>query len=88
MRLKLLTPAAMAALILLAAAPAPAFAYVGPGLGFGALGTALGVLGAILLGLVSILWYPCKRMVRRLRGQGARPKPRLRTADAAERPRP
>lgn len=62
---------AIAAALLLLAAPAPAFAYMGPGLGLGAIGTALGVLGAIVLGLVSILWYPLKRMIRRMRGKPA-----------------
>ena len=59
---------ALSAAALLAAAPMPAFAYMGPGLGLGAIGTALGVVGAILLGLFSILWYPLKRIVRRIRG--------------------
>lgn len=57
--------------LLLLAIPAPAFAYMGPGLGMGAVATSLGVLGAILLGLFSILWYPCKRLIRRLRGSAA-----------------
>ncbi len=41
--------------------------YIGPGLGLGLIGTALGVVGAILLGIASILWYPVKRLVRRMR---------------------
>jgi hypothetical protein len=56
------------AVLLLAAAATPAQAYMGPGLGFGAFGTALGVVGALLLGLISILWYPLKRLYRRMRG--------------------
>jgi hypothetical protein len=44
-----------------------AHAYIGPGVGLGALGVALGVAGSLLLGLFSILWYPVKRLVRRLR---------------------
>ena len=42
-------------------------AYIGPGAGLGAIGVALGVIGSILLGLFSILWYPVKRLIRRLR---------------------
>jgi hypothetical protein len=61
------TIAAAAAILMLAMTPAPALAYMGPGLGLGAIGTALGLVGAVLLGLFSVLWYPCKRLVRRLR---------------------
>jgi hypothetical protein len=62
-------PSVLAALALLFLAPAPALAYMGPGIGLGAIGTALGILGAILLMLVSLLWYPVKRLTRRLRGR-------------------
>lgn len=57
-------------------APAPAHAYIGPGLGAGAIATVLAVLGSILLGIFSVIYYPIKRMMRkrrngsRLRGQG------------------
>ncbi len=44
-----------------------AHAYIGPGVGLGAIGVALGVVGSLLLGLFSILWYPVKRLIRRLR---------------------
>jgi hypothetical protein len=53
--------------------PDAAFAYGGPGLGLGAIATAMGVVAAIILGLVSILWYPFKRLIRRLRGARATP---------------
>ena len=49
------------------AVSAPAHAYLGPGLGLGAIGVALGVIGSILLGIVSVVWYPVKRLIRRLR---------------------
>ena len=48
-------------------APAAAHAYMGPGLGMGAISVALGIVGSILLGIVSIVWYPVKRLLRRLR---------------------
>lgn len=73
MQLKPKPTIAMAALVLLSATPTPALAYMGPGLGFGAFGTALGVVGALLLGLISVLWYPLKRLYRRLRGITAAP---------------
>ena len=59
-------------------APTPAFAYIGPGLGAGAVATVLAVLGSILLGIFSVIYYPIKRLMRkrrsgsRLRGQGDR----------------
>ncbi len=56
-----------AAIALLAVNAAPALAYMGPGLGLGAIGTALGVVAALLLALLSIVWYPMKRLLRRMR---------------------
>ena len=64
---------AAAGLVLLLLNAAPALAYMGPGLGLGAIGTALGVVGALLLMLVSIVWYPAKRMLRKMRGEKAVP---------------
>lgn len=72
----LTVPTALGLLLLLA--PTPAFAYIGPGLGAGAVATVLAVLGSILLGIFSVIYYPIKRMMRkrrngsRLRGQGDR----------------
>jgi len=56
------------AALLIAALPAPAFAYGGPGLGLGIISAVFGVLGALLLGFIAILWYPFKRLIRRIRG--------------------
>jgi hypothetical protein len=67
MRLKPLLTALLVLII-----PAPAWAYMGPGLGMGAVMTSLGVIGAILLGLFSILWYPAKRLIRRIGRRKAR----------------
>ena len=61
------------AAIALMATTVPAQAYVGPGLGLGAISTALGVVGAILLGIVSFVWYPVKRLVRAARRKPATP---------------
>ena len=64
--------------LVLLLAPSPAFAYIGPGLGAGAVATVLAVLGSILLGIFSVIYYPIKRLMRkrrsgsRLRGQGDR----------------
>lgn len=43
----------------------PAHAYVGPGLGAGAIGAVLGVIGAVLLAAFAMIYYPVKRARRR-----------------------
>ena len=65
-------PAALLAIIMLAAMPGPALAYGGPGLGLGAISTAFGVLGAIFLGIIALVWYPFKRLIRRIRANAPR----------------
>ena len=50
-------------------APLAAQASTGPGLGLGAIGVAFGLIGSILLAIVSVVWYPIKRLVRRIRGR-------------------
>lgn len=67
-----LSIASLAAIALMATT-VPAQAYVGPGLGLGAISTALGVVGAILLGIVSFVWYPVKRLIRGARRKQAAP---------------
>ena len=42
-----------------------ALAYVGPGLGLGAIGAIIGVVVAILLAILGVFWYPLKRMLRK-----------------------
>ena len=55
------------AALLIAALPTPALAYGGPGLGLGIISVVFGVLGAVVLGFIAILWYPFKRLIRRMR---------------------
>lgn len=59
----------IAMLFVLAAAilATPAHAYVGPGSSLGAIGVFLGLIGTLILALVSFVWYPFKRLLRRLR---------------------
>jgi hypothetical protein len=45
--------------------PLTAMAYIGPGAGLSAIGAALALVGAILLGIVGFLWYPIKRLMKR-----------------------
>jgi len=47
--------------------PISAHAYIGPGMGAGALAVIFGILGAIILGLFAILWYPLKRLFSKIR---------------------
>ena len=61
------------AALLLALTPSAAQAYLGPGLGMGAIGVALGVIGSIFLAIVSVIWYPFKRLIRRFRRRPPRP---------------
>lgn len=70
-----------AATLLIATLPAPAFAYGGPGLGLGIISAVFGVLGALLLGFIAVLWYPFKRLIRRMRRTSQAP---LVQPDAAE----
>jgi len=43
----------------------PALAYVGPGLGLTAIGSALALVAAALLAIVGFVWYPLKRLIGR-----------------------
>ena len=45
-------------------APMSSYAYLGPGMGGGAIAAALGFFAAILLGLWGILYYPIKRALK------------------------
>ena len=51
----------------LVALPLSALAYVGPGLGAGALAAVLGVLAGIFLLVIGIVWYPLKMLYKRVR---------------------
>ena len=42
----------------------PSYAYLGPGMGGGVIAAVIGAIGAILLALFGILYYPIKRMLK------------------------
>ena len=44
--------------------PGLALAYIGPGVGAGAIGAVLGVIGSIFLAIFAVVWYPVKRMMK------------------------
>lgn len=43
----------------------PALAYIGPGMGAGAIGVIVGLVGSIFLALFSIFYYPLKRRLKK-----------------------
>ncbi len=45
----------------------PSYAYIGPGMGGGAIAAIIGFFAAILLGLWGILYYPIKRALKKNR---------------------
>jgi hypothetical protein len=51
----------------LALIPTFAMAYVGPGLGLGAIASAFSLIGAVFLGILGFLWYPVKRLLKLFR---------------------
>lgn len=45
--------------------PIAAAAYIGPGVGAGAIAAVVGVIGSIFLAIFAILYYPIKRMLKK-----------------------
>lgn len=60
---KKFTPLLVAAAIL-AVQPVAAMAYIGPGVGAGAIAAVLGVIGSVFLAIVAVVYYPIKRMLK------------------------
>lgn len=58
-------------LVLLSVAAPTAHAYIGPGAGAGVVAVVLGILAAIVMAFLAVLWYPLKRLWKRL-GWGKR----------------
>tara|TARA_Y100000816_G_scaffold191144_1_gene139275 strand:- start:193 stop:411 length:219 start_codon:yes stop_codon:yes gene_type:complete len=44
-------------------------AYIGPGMGLGAIMTILGIIGAIILSIVAIIYYPIKRLIIKIKNK-------------------
>ena len=59
--------AALLAATAVGALPLPAEAYLGPGLGLGALGAIAAIILSVILALFAVFWYPLKRLLRRRR---------------------
>ena len=47
--------------------PVTAYAYVGPGAGLSAIGSALALIGAILLAILGFIWFPIKRLLKKFK---------------------
>ncbi|MAT49907.1 MAG: hypothetical protein CMK32_01815 [Porticoccaceae bacterium] len=47
----------------------PAFGYIGPGLGAGAIGVMLGLIASLFLALFALVWYPVKRLIKKRKGK-------------------
>lgn len=56
----------------LAVHPATAMAYIGPGVGAGAIAAVIGVVGSIFLAIVAVLYYPIKRMLKGSKAKSAK----------------
>ncbi len=61
--MKMIVKTSLYLAILLLAGAQPVMAYVGPGLGLGAIGAILGVGLSILLAIFAVVWYPIKRLL-------------------------
>ena len=42
-----------------------AFAYLGPGIGAGAIAATLGIIIAIFAALFGLIWFPLKRLIKK-----------------------
>ena len=45
----------------------PAQAYVGPGMGLGAIFSAVAVLACMFIGLIGLIYFPIKRLINKLK---------------------
>ena len=55
--------------VLLAHISTDANAYLGPGLGAGAIGMTIGVVVSLVVGVFAVVWYPVKRVIKRRRAK-------------------
>ena len=46
-----------------------ASAYIGPGLGTGAMAAILGIFAGLMMLVVGVIWYPLKKLIRHLRAK-------------------
>ncbi|MFN0115362.1 MAG: hypothetical protein ACKVPY_11865 [Paracoccaceae bacterium] len=70
---KSLQKLAVALAVSAALSPVAAQAYIGPGVGGGAIAAVVGVLGSIFLAIVAVIYYPIKRMLKRKKAASGKP---------------
>lgn len=66
-----LTAGALAAALLALAVPAPLVAYGGPGSVVSTIGAFLAALAAIVAAIFGFIWFPLKRLYRKIFGRGS-----------------
>jgi len=54
----------LVAVLIVLLAPTVAYAYIGPGAGLTAIGTLIALVGAVVLAIIGLVWFPIKRMMR------------------------
>ncbi|MEM1152451.1 MAG: hypothetical protein AAGI03_18245 [Pseudomonadota bacterium] len=54
----------MAITTLCASLSGPALAYIGPGVGAGAMAAVVAVFASLAVAFLALLWYPAKRLLR------------------------
>ncbi|MEM6933847.1 MAG: hypothetical protein AAF526_09705 [Pseudomonadota bacterium] len=47
----------------------PAAAYIGPGVGAGTIAAVLGVIAALGMVIVAVVWYPLKRLIKAMKSR-------------------
>ena len=52
-------------ILVLLASTSPAQAYIGPGMGGGAIAVVFGILAAIFMAIFGFIYYPVKRWLKR-----------------------
>lgn len=62
-----LNPTFSAVFLVLVMAAGPAAAYIGPGMGAGAIAVVFGLIGSLFLAIVAVLYFPVKRLLRNRR---------------------
>jgi hypothetical protein len=50
-------------------------AYVGPGAGLSAIGAFLAMVAGVFVAIVGFIWYPIKRLIRRIKGSPSTERP-------------
>ena len=51
--------------LLLALSSTPVLAYIGPGLGAGALAVVFGIIASVFVAFLAVFWYPIKRLFKK-----------------------